>query len=368
MAGLAVNLPRSPFRIQISEGARFWQDEPGSTREAPNPQQPQNDGPEATLPLGAAVLLALGLAAPLHAQERLAARADTGGVNGSGDGRPRGLVSREELIVDRLRQMGIESPDPAPRKPKDRADSLAWNRHRRAADAITGRKIVVSIYDRRLWLIDEDGDTVLSTRAGVGWRRHRAFGPRLRLLHPRGCAGAAEGRGAALEPARLAFYSLASACGSSRRWLDAGGRPPRGAPRRVDGYLADGEFTPIPQAESLFFDGILYIPPFGTQNRKIPEVLGHYKLDTGDGIMIHGTNDPLAIGFPATHGCIRLDDEPLEQLYNEVKVGTPSTSTEPKVDRTPWRPGGSMPAGASSFIPVARSACGVYHFTPPQFS
>ena len=114
-----------------------------------------------------AVLLALGLATPLRAQ-LLAVRADTGGVNGSADGRPRGLVSREELIVDRLRQMGIESPDPAPRKPKDHADSLAWTRHRRAADAIEGRKIVVSIYDRRLWLIDENGDTVLSTRAGVG--------------------------------------------------------------------------------------------------------------------------------------------------------------------------------------------------------
>ena len=113
-----------------------------------------------------ALLLALGLAAPLSAQ-RLAVRTDTGGVNVSAD-QPRGLVTREELIVDRLRNMGIDSPDPAPRKPKDHADSLAWNRHRRAADAIEGRKIVVSIYDRRLWLIDENGDTLIDTRAGVG--------------------------------------------------------------------------------------------------------------------------------------------------------------------------------------------------------
>jgi hypothetical protein len=273
-----------------------------------------------------AVLLALGLAAPLHAQERLAARADTGGVNGSGDGRPRGLVSREELIVDRLRQMGIESPDPAPRKPKDRADSLVWNRHRRAADAITGRKIVVSIYDRRLWLIDEDGDTVLSTRAGVGMGAVTAPSGRVYdFSTPRGLRRVLLKEEEPLwNPPDWHFYSL----GQRVRQFPAGGltlEDGRRVVRRGEwiGYLADGAFTPIPQAESLFFDGILYIPPFGTQNRKIPEVLGHYKLDTGDGIMIHGTNDPLAIGFPATHGCIRLDDEPLEQLYNEVKVGTP---------------------------------------------
>ena len=273
-----------------------------------------------------AVLLALGLAAPLHAQERLAVRVDTGGVNGSADGRPRGLVSREELIVDRLRQMGIESPDPAPRKPKDRADSLAWNRHRRAADAITGRKIVVSIYDRRLWLIDEDGDTLISTRAGVGMGAVTAPSGRVYdFSTPRGLRRVLLKEEEPLwNPPDWHFYSL----GQRVRQFPAGGltlEDGRRVVRRGEwiGYLADGEFTPIPQAESLFFDGILYIPPFGTQNRKIPEVLGHYKLDTGDGIMIHGTNDPLAIGFPATHGCIRLDDEPLEQLYNEVKVGTP---------------------------------------------
>ena len=273
-----------------------------------------------------AALLAAGLAAPLRAQEAAAARADTGGVSGSGDDRPHGLVSREELIVDRLRQMGIESPDPAPRKPKDHADSLVWNRHRRAADAITGRKIVVSIYDRRLWLIGEDGDTLLSTRAGVGMGAVTAPSGRVYdFSTPRGLRRVLLMEEEPLwNPPDWHFYSL----GQRVRQFPEGGltlEDGRRVVRRGEwiGYLADGEFTPIPQAESLFFNGILYIPPFGTQNRKIPEVLGHYKLDTGGGIMIHGTNDPLAIGFPATHGCIRLDDEPLEQLYQEVKVGTP---------------------------------------------
>lgn len=273
-----------------------------------------------------AALLAAGLAAPLHAQARLAVRADTGGVSASGeDSRPRGLVSREELIVDRLRNMGIENPDPAPRKPKDHADSLVWNRHRRAADAIPGRKIVVSIYDRRLWLID-GADTLMSTNAGVGMGAVVSpSGRTYDFSTPRGLRRVLLMEEEPLwNPPDWHFYSL----GQRVRQFPAGGltlEDGRRVVRRGEwiGYLQDGEFTPIPQAESLTFDGTLYIPPFGTMNRKIPEVLGHFKLDTGDGIMIHGTNDPLAIGFPATHGCIRLNDEPLEQLYHEVQVGTP---------------------------------------------
>jgi hypothetical protein len=103
--------------------------------------------------------------------------------------------------------------------------------------------------------------------------------------------------------------------------LPDGGR----AVRRGDriGILKDGEFEPLPREHPLTWDGVMYMPPFGTINRQIPEVLGKFKLDTGDAILIHGTNDPLAIGFPATHGCIRLADEPLEQLYGLVDVGTP---------------------------------------------
>jgi hypothetical protein len=280
-----------------------------------------------SLALGA--LLAAGLAAPLGAQQlAVVTQRDTGGAGPSApqdDGRPHGLVSREELIVDRLRRLGIPNPDPAPRKPKDHADSVAWNRHRRAADAIPGRKIVISVYDRHLWLI-EGADTLLSTSVGVGMGpvtapSGRVFdfstprGPRRVLLKE---------EEPMWNPPDWHYYSLAERV----RQFPAGGltlEDGRRVVRRGEwiGYLQNGEFTPIPQEESLFFDGVLYIPPFGTQNRKVPEVLGHYKLDTGDGIFIHGTNDPLAIGFPATHGCVRVPDEELEQLFGEVKVGTP---------------------------------------------
>jgi hypothetical protein len=268
------------------------------------------------------LLLVLGSAAPLLAQPAAPVRADTGSTP---EAQPHGLVTREELIVDRLQRLGIPNPDPAPRKPADHADSVAWMRHRRAADALTGRKIVVSIYDRRLWLI-EGSDTLLTTSVGVGMgtivtRSGRTYD----FATPRGLRHVVlKEEEPQWNPPDWHYYSLASRV---RPFPAAGLTLPDG--RRVVrrgewmGYLEHGEFTPIPQEESLFYDGTLYIPPFGTVNRRVRDVLGHFKLDTGGGIMIHGTDDALAIGFPATHGCIRVADEPLEELYRETDVGTP---------------------------------------------
>jgi hypothetical protein len=276
--------------------------------------------------LALAALLAAGTAAPAGAQQLALARADTGGTGAmQDDGRVRGLVTREELIVDRLRQLGIPNPDPAPRKPVDHADSVSWNRHRLAAAALPGRKIVISVYDRHLWLIDGN-DTLVSTAAGVGMGAVKAPSGRVYdFSTPRGLRRVLLKEEEPLwNPPDWHYYSLAERV----RQFPAGGLTlddGRRVVRRGEwiGFQQNGQFTPIPQDSSLFFNGILYIPPFGTQNRKVPEVLGHFKLDTGNGIFIHGTNDPLAIGFPATHGCIRLADEPLEELYHEVEVGTP---------------------------------------------
>ena len=79
----------------------------------------------------------------------------------------------------------------------------------------------------------------------------------------------------------------------------------------------------IPAERPLVYGGVMYIPPFGTVNRQIPDVLGKFKLDTGDGILIHGTNDPLAVGFWGTHGCVRLFDDDIEFVYENAPVGTP---------------------------------------------
>ena len=48
------------------------------------------------------------------------------------------------------------------------------------------------------------------------------------------------------------------------------------------------------------------------------------RLAVGNGTyMIHGTNNPLAVGMPVTHGCIRMYPEDVAQLFPMVPVGTP---------------------------------------------
>ena len=63
-------------------------------------------------------------------------------------------------------------------------------------------------------------------------------------------------------------------------------------------------------------------PPLGTKNRRVPDILGAYALDLGNGYLLHGTPFKETIGAAATHGCIRLRDEDIQWLYDFVPVGT----------------------------------------------
>jgi len=51
-------------------------------------------------------------------------------------------------------------------------------------------------------------------------------------------------------------------------------------------------------------------------------VLGDYALSLGDGYMIHGTLYTRFLGMPVTHGCIRLNDDDLKEVYNALSVGS----------------------------------------------
>jgi lipoprotein-anchoring transpeptidase ErfK/SrfK len=86
-----------------------------------------------------------------------------------------------------------------------------------------------------------------------------------------------------------------------------------------------GNFWAFPQGMEIVFDGRIFIPPFGTVQRRIPEALGPYKLDMGDGYLIHGTHifNEDSIGEAVSHGCVRLDNRDLDRLYFMVETGTP---------------------------------------------
>jgi L,D-transpeptidase ErfK/SrfK len=53
--------------------------------------------------------------------------------------------------------------------------------------------------------------------------------------------------------------------------------------------------------------------------------LGNYAMRLGlnGSYLIHGTNNPIAVGMAVTHGCIRMYPEDIEELFPMVAVGTP---------------------------------------------
>ncbi len=63
--------------------------------------------------------------------------------------------------------------------------------------------------------------------------------------------------------------------------------------------------------------------PKNRASRAVPYVLGDYAISFGDGYFIHGTLYTRLLGSSVTHGCIRVDDDVLERLYNAAQPGTP---------------------------------------------
>ena len=71
-----------------------------------------------------------------------------------------------------------------------------------------------------------------------------------------------------------------------------------------------------------FIEDGLPIPSANDPSRWEEGTLGAYKLEIGDGYMIHGTIYKRRMGMSVTHGCIRLLDEDLEAVYKTMEVGS----------------------------------------------
>ena len=86
-----------------------------------------------------------------------------------------------------------------------------------------------------------------------------------------------------------------------------------------------GNFWAFDPGLEIMFDDKVFVPPITTNQRKVPDALGPYKLDMGDGYLIHGTHiyNEDSIGEAVSHGCVRLRNEDLIALYPLVPVGTP---------------------------------------------
>jgi len=86
-----------------------------------------------------------------------------------------------------------------------------------------------------------------------------------------------------------------------------------------------GAIEPLEASDGkeIVVDGQLIVPPYGTNQRRYPGVLGTHRLILGNGYAIHGTNVPASIGQSVSHGCVRLLNEDIAYLYEIVPVGTP---------------------------------------------
>ena len=64
------------------------------------------------------------------------------------------------------------------------------------------------------------------------------------------------------------------------------------------------------------------MPLKGSPDRYEYGTLGDYALSLGKGYLIHGTLYQRFLGLPVTHGCIRLGDEDLAEVYKNLNVGS----------------------------------------------
>jgi len=87
----------------------------------------------------------------------------------------------------------------------------------------------------------------------------------------------------------------------------------------------DGTEEPFEGGEGkeIIVNGMLIVPPFGTNQRRFSGVVGTQRLNLGDGYGLHGTDVPSSIGRSVSHGCVRLRNEDIETLYRIVGIGTP---------------------------------------------
>jgi hypothetical protein len=212
------------------------------------------------------------------------------------------------------------------------ADSTLEDAVVRAATADPGKRILVSLQQKRLWLV-ERGDTIFSAPIAIGSGQVFRFGNRtFRFETPRG-----ERRILGKDftanwiPPDWHYYRKAVYRGLDPVHLKDGDRIELSDGTHIEVRAHEvgrinqwGNWWPFTPGTEIMFDGKIFIPPFGSPQRVIPNALGPVKLLLGDGYLIHGTHEynRESIGTAASAGCIRMRNSDVERLAGMVDVGT----------------------------------------------
>jgi L,D-transpeptidase catalytic domain len=224
----------------------------------------------------------------------------------------------------------VEAPTTS-RSFKSKKDSIAWDNARSLAKRSSGYRVVIDIFGKQLRVID--GDDTLRT-APVATARNETLrfgGQSWTFVTPRGMRTILrKDKDPVWTPPDWHFAEVALEHNLKVQKLERGrvvklknGMKLLAKGDEV-GVIRPGgtEFEAMALDEHIVFDNTLFIPPAGTKHRVIEGELGHFRLDMGEGYLLHGTPYARSIGAAVTHGCVRLRDEDIEWLYENVPVGT----------------------------------------------
>jgi lipoprotein-anchoring transpeptidase ErfK/SrfK len=204
--------------------------------------------------------------------------------------------------------------------------------HTRAAEPVLAPRIVVHTARRMLYVL-EGRDTIFTAPVAIGMGKDFEFNGR--KYHFATPTGRRRVIGKAPDPVWTPpdwhYYEKATNRGLDAVHLEDGTKVQlsdgsflvmkAGEPGRINHF---GFFTAFTPGNEIIFDGRLYIPPFTSPQRKVPDALGPFKLDMGDGYLIHGTHvyNEESIGEAVSHGCVRMNNDDLTRLYEMIPVGT----------------------------------------------
>jgi hypothetical protein len=189
------------------------------------------------------------------------------------------------------------------------SDTVATLRSRVAAEVPDNSPyLVVSIAERRVWYLQGE-DTLFTAPVAVGSGKTLVLnGKTKRFRTPRGRMSIThKERDPIWVPPNWHYQEIAR-----RRGLQVVDMS--NAPRDA--------LAGFPAGQEPIANGKIYIPPWGSPQRRYKGVLGAAKLEMYDGYYFHGTNNEASIGSAASHGCIRMRRDDVLWMYENVPVGT----------------------------------------------
>jgi lipoprotein-anchoring transpeptidase ErfK/SrfK len=189
------------------------------------------------------------------------------------------------------------------------SDTMARLDERSRAEVPANRAyLVVSIAERRMWYL-RGNDTLFTAPVAVGSGQTMVINGRTqRFQTPRGQMTIThKERDPIWVPPDWHYHRIARERGLQVVNMS---NAPRDALAR------------FPAGKEPIADGKIFIPPWGSPQRRHTGVLGAAKLEMRDGYYFHGTNNEASIGSAASAGCIRMRRDDILWMYENVPVGT----------------------------------------------